>query len=812
MSFLHDVKYSVRMLLKEPGFAATVVVALALGIGVNSTVFTLVNAVLFRGLPFEHADRVMYLSCNNHAKHQTDMSVSYPDFQQWRAQSKTFQGLAGFSPTSLVVSDGGNGPERFGGPRVTANAFSLIGQKPILGRDFRPEEDRAGATPVCILGYGIWDSRYGRDPNILGRVIRIDDAATTVVGVMPKDMKFPLNADLWIPLVPKGEFEKRDNRNVQVFGRLAEGISLNQARTEIDGIARRLAQAYPKSNQGVTSMVIPYNDEFNGNQIRIIFLVLLGAVGFVLLIACANVANLLLARSLARTREISIRTALGAGRWRVIRQLLVESVMLSLLGGAGGLLIAEWGVHLFDLATKNVGKPYWIVFRMDFTVFAYTAAICVVTGILFGLAPALQLSKVDLNATLKDGGRGSSGGSRSRYLSGFLVVSEVALSIVLLVGAGLMIRSFLNFYNMTAGIHGERFLTMRLRMPDKKYPDDAARLRFWEALESRLNTVPGVASAALVTHLPVSGAFDWKFEIAGKPAVEEDKQPEVPVVIGGANYLDTVGLPVLHGRGLTAADGLPGKAAVIVTQRFAAKYLPGEEPLGQRIRLNWQGELAGVKPERPWFTIVGVTRDSRQTKPDEAASEPLVYLPYRAKPMEGITILVRTGVPPPSLAGAIRKSVQALDSGLPVFQVETLEEYFARQRWPFRVFGTLFAVFALIALLLSSVGLYSVMAYAVSRRTQEIGVRMAMGAPSGRILMMVLGHGLRQLALGLAIGLAAAFGVARVMKALLVQVSPTDPLTFAAISGVLIVVGVFACWLPARWAMKMSPVVALRYE
>jgi putative ABC transport system permease protein len=805
MSFLQDVRYAVRMLLKEPGFAATVVIALALGIGVNSTVFTLVNAVLFRGLPFEQADRVMYLSCNNHGKHQTDMRVSYPEFEDWRAQSKTFQGLAAFSQTSMVVSDASIAPERFQGPRVTVNTFSLIGQKPILGRDFLPHEDRAGATPVCILGYSVWDSRYGRDPNILGRVIRIDDVPTTVVGVMPKDMKFPLNAALWLPLVPTGDFQKRESREIQVFGRLAGGVTLSQARTEIDGIARRLAQTYPKSNQGVTSMVIPYNDEYNGNQIRLIFLVLLAAVGFVLLIACANVANLLLARSLARTREISIRTALGAGRWRVVRQLLVESVLLSLLGGAGGLLIALWGVHLFDLATKNVGKPYWIVFRMDFTVFAYTAAICVVTGILFGLAPALQLSKVDLNATLKDGGRGSSGGSRSRYLSGFLVVSEVALSIVLLVGAGLMVRSFLNFYNMTAGIRGERFLTMRVQMPEKKYPDDAARLRFWESLESRLNTVPGVESAALVTHLPISGAFTWKFEIEGKPPVEEDKQPEVPVVIGGPNYLATIGLPVLHGRAFTAADGLTGKAAVIVNQRFVAKYLPGEEPLGRRVRLNWKGE-------RPWFTIVGVTRDSRQTRPEAVESEPLVYLPYRAKPMAGIAILARAGVPPASLATAIRKSVQALDGDLPVFEVQTLEEYFAQQRWPFRVFGTLFAVFALIALLLSSVGLYSVMAYSVSRRTQEIGVRLAMGAPNGRILMMVLSHGLRQLALGLAIGLVAAFGVARVMKSLLVQISPTDPLTFAAISGVLIVVGVFACWMPARWAMKVNPVVALRYE
>ena len=541
MSFFQDVRVGVRRLLREPGFTAVVVVALALGIGVNTTVFTLVNAVLFRGLPFEQADRVMFLSSSDHAKNRNDIGVSYPDFRDWRVQSKTFRGLAAFAQTGMVISDSNHAPERYNGPRVTANTFSLIGQKPMLGRDFLPEEDHVGASPVSIIGYSIWENRFGRDPDILGKSIRINDAATTIVGVMPKDMKFPLNADLWIPLVPTPEFEKREARDVQVFGRLADGVPLATARNEMELIGRRLEKEYPKSNQGITTRVIPYNDEFNGGPIRIVFLVLLGAVGFVLLIACANVANLLLARSLARSREVSIRTALGAGRWRIIRQLLVESVLLGLLGGAVGLLIAKWGVRMFDLAVANVGKPYWIVFRMDFTVFAYLAAICVATGILFGLAPAIQLSKVDLNATLKEGGRGTSGNARSRYLSGFLVVSEVALSLVLLVGAGLMIRSFLNAYNRTAGMHAERYLTMRLALPDQKYPDDGARTRFYDQLEARLRAVPGVESAAVVTHLPLQGGFEWKFEIEGKPPVEEDQQPSVLALIASPAYLPTTG-------------------------------------------------------------------------------------------------------------------------------------------------------------------------------------------------------------------------------------------------------------------------------
>jgi predicted permease len=804
MSFVQDIKFGVRRLAREPGFTAVVVVALALGIGVNTTVFTLVNAVLFRGLPFEQPNRVMFLSSNDHAKNRNDIGVSYPDFRDWRAQSKTFKGLAAFSQTGFVVADSNHPPERYSGPRLTANTFSLIGQKPMLGRDFLPEEDRVGAAPVCIIGYTIWENRYGRDPNILGQSVRIDDVATTIVGVMPKGMKFPLNADLWIPLVPTAEFEKREARDVQVFGRLDDGVPLSQARNEMELIGRRLEKEYPKSNQGITTTVIPYNDEFNGNQIRLIFLVLLGAVGFVLLIACANVANLLLARSLARNREISIRTALGAGRWRIIRQLLVESVLLGVLGGAVGLLIAKWGVRMFDLAVANVGKPYWIVFRMDFTVFAYLGSVCVVTGILFGLAPAIQLSKVDLNSTLKEGGRGSSGGARSRYLSAVLVVTEVALSMVLLVGAGLMIRSFLNAYNRTAGIHGERYLTMRLALPDKKYPDDGARTRFYEQLETRLRTVPGVESAAIVTHLPMQGSFDWKFEIEGKPPVEEDKRPSLSAVVVSPDYFTTMGIALAHGRTFTETDGLPDRGAVIVNQRFAAKYWPGEDPVGKKLRVLW-------KDQRPWHTVVGVSQDFRQQL-DHDEIQPIIYVPYRAKPQGAYAILARAAVSPTSLTSAVRKEIQAIDGELAVFGVATLEENFLQQRWPFRVFGTLFAIFALVALLLSSVGLYAVMSYSVTRRTQEIGVRLAMGASSGNILFLVLSHGLRQLGIGLAIGLAGAFGLARVMKSLLVGVTPTDPATFVAISVVLIVVGVAACWLPARWAMKMDPTMALRYE
>jgi putative ABC transport system permease protein len=801
MSFWQDVKYGVRMLRREPGFTAVMVSALALGIGVNTTVFTLVNAVLFRGLPFDEPDRVMYLSTNHHARNRTDQWLSYPDLRDWRA-ARSFSGIAAFTPRDTVFADDVGAPERYNGPEVTANFFSLIGQKPLLGRDFLPEEEKPGAPAVCIIGYSIWENRYGLRPDILGKAIRVNEKPATIIGVMPKGMRFPVRADLWIPLTPQGEWEKRDFRNLQAFGRLAPDASMRQARAETDGIARRLAKEYPATNDGITAMVIPYNDEFNGGKIRTIFFVLLGAVGFVLLIACANVANLLLSRALARAREMSIRAALGASRWRVVRQLLIESVMVGLLGGVLGLAIAYWGVGLFDKAVADVGKPYWITFKIDLTVFAYLVAICVGSGLIFGLAPALQLARVDLNATLKEGGRGSSGGLRTRWLSGFLVVSEVALSIVLLAGAGLMVRSFLNMYGVTKALHGERMLSLHLNLTDSRYKTPESRLAFYDHLYPLHSATPGVESASIVTHPPFSGAFRWQFQIEGSAPVGEEKRPSSDAVVADAAYFRTAGIAVVRGRGFTEFE----KDGVIVSRSFAARYFPAADPIGKRLRVFWDGD-------RPWMTIVGVSQDVQQrTGPSSSAeSDPVFFVPYRGKPMDGFGVLVRANAPA-FLTSVIRKRIQAVDPDLPVSAMMTLDAAFAQERWPFRVFGTLFAVFAAIALLLSSVGLYATMAYSVTRRTQEIGVRVAMGASAGNILRLVLSQGVRQLTIGLGIGLAGAFGIARVLQGILFQVSPTDPTVFAAVAIVLGAVGLLACLLPARSAMKVDPTVALRYE
>jgi predicted permease len=806
MSFFEDLRFGARMLTKDPKFTAVVVLALALGIGANTTVFTLVNAVLFRGLPFERADRIMHISSTRVSRGNDRMGVSYPDFKDWKAQTKTFQDLGAFSLETANLSDQGNVPERYSGGRITANTFSMLGQKPMLGRDFLPEEDKPGTAMVVILGHGIWKTRYGQDPRIIGRAIRVNDVPATVVGVMPEGMKFPLNEDLWMPLIPVGEWEKRDAHDLNVFGRLKDGATLASAGAEIEHLAKTLETNYPKTNKGIGSLVRTYNDVFNGGQIRVLFLALLGAVGFVLLIACANVANLLLSRSLARAKEVSIRTALGASRWRVVRQLLIESVLLGLLGGLVGLMLSLWGVRMFDLAVADVGKPYWIKFTMDYAVFGYLTAICLTTGLLFGLAPALHMSKVDINRTLKEGTRGSGGSSRVKYLSGTLVVGELALALVLLAGAGLMIRSFLKLYDLDQGFNPKNILTMRYMLNDAKYPTPDSRVHFAEQLLTRLASVAGVDSVAVVSNLPMQGAANWRFEIEGQASVEKEKRPAESGITISPDYFRVLGIDVLRGRAFNSSDGLPGKTAVIVNQRFATKYWPKEEAVGKRVRLTRDSG------EQPWLTVLGVCPNIRQGDFTQVQTEAVIYVPYRQDAEDGVAIIARSKVPPSSLTGSFRKEVQDLDSNLPLFRSRTLTDSFAEQRWGFRVFGTLFAVFALIALVLSSVGIYAVMSYAVSQRTQEIGIRMALGASAGNVMRLVLSLGAKQLAIGLVAGLALAFGVTRVLASLLVQITPTDPVTFTSIVLLLVAVAFIACWIPARRAMQVDPLVALRYE
>ncbi len=806
MTILDDVRLAFRMLAKSPKFSAVVVLVLALGLGANATVFTLVNAVLFRGLPFEKPDQIVDLRTQRFSSGQNRrMGVSYPDFLDWKAQSTSFQELAADTMETTNVSDRSGVAERYLGASVSANFFALIGQKPLLGRDFVAGDGLPGAAPVVILSHGVWKTRYGLDPAILGRIVRVDDVPASVIGVMPEGMKFPLNNDLWTPLVPARRDLERDARKYNAIGRLKDRVTLAEARAEMEHIAKTLEKAYPKTNQGIGILVKPYNEAANGGPLRVIFLALLGAVGFVLMIACANVANLLLSRSLRRAREMAIRTALGASRWRVIRQLLVESVMLGLAGGALGLLLSWWGVRMFDSTVANVGKPYWIKFSMDYVVFGYVAAISIGTGLFFGLAPALQMSKVDVNEILKEGGRGTSGTSRARYLSAILVIGEFALALVLLAGAGLMIRSFLRVYGLDPGFSTNNILTMQFTLGEAKYPKLAGRVRFYEQLLPRLESIPGVESVAVASAVPLIGESDWRYELEGHPPIEREKSPAAEGLVVTPDYFRVLGVPLQRGHVFDNSDGVDGRLAVVVNQQFAARCWPRENAVGKRLRLIRE------EGERPWLTVVGVSPNIL-TNLFQQEPPAVIYVSYRQDAYASAVIVTRTGVPAATLAPAFRLAVQSLDGDLPLYDVATLQESITHRRWALPVFGSLFAFFAILAMVLSSIGIYAVVSYSVTRRTQEIGIRMALGASRGSILRLVLSAGVRQLAIGLGVGLGIALALTRLLGSVLIGVSPTDPFTFTAILTLLALVGLLACWLPARRATRVDPLVALRYE
>ena len=803
-----DLRFALRLLVKDRWFTTVAVLALGLGIGLNATVFTFVNAVLIRGLPFPDADRILHISGRNTATRDSH-PVSFPDYEDIRQATRSFSGLAGYRPFSFIVTEAGRPPERLVGSLVSANTFGLLGQAPLLGRDFAPGEDTPGAAPVMILGHSAWMSRYAGDPNVVGRVVHVNGTAVTIVGVMPQGMKFPTNAEMWRPLVSEGpDAARRDSRTIQMFGRLAPGASRRQAETELGAIAQRLERQHPATNRNVGVHVQTFNERFNGGPIRVVFLALLGAVGFVLLIACANVANLLLARSAHRTREVAIRFAMGASRARIVRQLLVESVLLACLGGLFGLALALVGVRLFDAAVADVGKPYWIVFSFDGTVFGYFAAVCLATGIVFGVMPALQVSRTSVNETLKEGGRGTSGAVRARRLSSALVVAELTLTLVLLVGAGLMIRSFFKLYSFDPGVETTRLLTMRLQLPAEKYPGAEERRIFYETLQSRLGAIPGMQAAAIASAVPFGGAESRTVEVEGRP-VEDERAPRALTVTVSASYFDVMGVTMRQGRVLRESDGMAGSEAVVVSERFAARFFPGEEPIGRRIRLG----IGERQPDAgPWLTVVGVSPTIRQGDSQSVDTEPVVYRPYRLDAPAGMSIIARSQVPPASLTPLVRDAVQSADPDQPVFQVQTMDEFLARARWPYRVFGTMFSIFALIALALSAVGLYAVTSYSVSQRTREIGVRMALGAQAREVTWLVLRRGMAQLGLGLGLGLALAWPLSGILQSLVVQIPTKDPVTFGSILAVLVLVMLAACVVPARRATRVDPLTALRAD
>jgi putative ABC transport system permease protein len=822
-NLLKDLRYGLRMLIKNPGFTVVAVIALTLGIGANSAIFSVVNAVLLRPLPYDDPDKLMIMS--ERSPQLEGMSISYPNFLDWREQNQVFEHIAVFRRQSYNLTGSGE-PERLTGGIVSADMFPALKATPIMGRTFTNDEDKPGGALVTVLSYGLWQRRFGADPSIVGQSLTLNGKPYTVIGVMPQGFLFPSRVELWIPVGHEYSSPNWQNRGNHpgLYGvaRLKEGVTLEQARTEMDAIAARLEEQYPNTNIGGRVSITPlYENVVRG--IRPALLVLLGAVGFVLLIACANVANLLLARAAARQKEIAVRTALGASRTRLIRQLLTESVLLSLAGGALGLVLANWGVDLIVAVSPN-NIPRVAEIGLDSRVVIFTLAVSMLTGIIFGLVPALQASKPDLNETLKDAGRGSTGGLHRQIVRRVLVVAEVALSLVLLVGAGLTIRSFYRLGQVNPGFSTDNLLTLQVSLPAAKYPTPEQRLNFYEQTRERIAALPGVQSAAVATGLPLgNNGNQTSFTIEGQPDPPPGETPLMEVVYISPDYLKTMNIPLLAGRAFSyddkqsaQADLLPGRAAdsagrdspgvLIIDETFAKRYWPDEDPIGKRVRFGGRGR------DNPLLTVVGIVGRVKMEGLNVDSNRVQGYLPYMRGPWNSMTFVARTAGDPQNLAAAARQEVLAVDGDLPVFSVRTLEQIQADSVAPQRLNMLLLGIFAGVALILAGVGIYGVMAYSVTQRTHEIGIRMALGARRGDVVKLVVGQGMLLSLVGVALGLGAAFALTRVMSSLLFEVSATDPATFFGISALLVGVALVACFVPALRASRVDPMVALRYE
>ena len=813
---LQDLRFAMRMLLKHRWFSAAVIITLALGIGINSTVFTLVNAVLYKPVPVHGGERIVTVMFNHLDEPDHRRAVAWPDFLDLKAQTRAFDALEALSNERGVVSETSLPPENVEYARISTGLFSMIRQPVALGRNLTPADGLAGAEPVALISHRLWQNRYQGNPAVIGRGIRIDGQAMTVIGVMPEGFHFPNREDCWVPFQPTPALEQRDQPAAMLYGLLRPGTSIAAAQADLGVILGRIAAEHPATHANFGMLVRTFHQTFNDGPIEVVFLLMLGAVGFVLLIACANVANMMLARAMTRRREIAVRAALGASRRQIIRQLLIESTLLSAIGGLLGLACSGFGLHLFDLATSDVGRPYWIQFQMDWVAVAYFAAITLTTGVALGLVPALRASRVDLTSAIKDGTPGA-GTSRNR-LSGLLVVVQFALTVVLLAGAGALVRSFFLADELNRFVQPDQLLTALLQLPDtegERYHQAASRQQFFNQLLPELNRLPGVSAVAATSHFPGMGARPVGLEFNARPLLDPAQPPQGGMVIGTDTYLEAIALPLRRGRSFTATDGEPGREVALVTSAFAARHWPGEDALGQSFRLAVDPADAAKPdaPSNPWLEVVGITADLDQS-PHDPAAPPVFFVPYRQQSWAWMGLLVRTRSDAASLALPVRQAVQAVDPDLALFEVQTLAAGLDRQRWFLRVFGTVFSVFAGTALLMASVGIYGVIAHQTAQRTREIGVRIALGATRHNIARLVLARGLWHLGIGLVGGLGAALVATQIMVnvGLVIGLSPRDPVLFGGIILLLVCVGLAACWLPARRATRVAPTEALRVD
>jgi predicted permease len=815
-----DLRYGMRMLLKNPAITFVVTLALALGIGANTAIFSVVNAVLLRPLPYEDSDKLLFL--NEKSAVLDEMSISYPNFTDWRNQNQSFEKMGVYNRSSYNLTGAGEA-ERITTGQVSADLFSALRVNAALGRVFTNEEDKPGGNPVVVLSHGLWQRRFGGQASIINQSLTLNGKSYTVIGVMPQEFRYPSRVEMWVPvgqLSGQTSWQSRGNHpGLYAVARLKPGVTQQQAMADLDNVAANLEKQYPDTNAGNRIRVRPLLEIFVGDVRRALW-VLFAAVGFVLLIACANIANLLLARAKSREKEMAIRTAMGAGRWRIARQLLTESVLLALIGGALGLVLAHWGVKLILYISPDA-IPRWREIGLDWSVMGFTVAVSLVTGVLFGLVPAIQAGIVDVYETLKETGRGMSG---RHWLRSSLVVVEVATTLVLLIGAGLMIRSFYRLQSVNPGFSYEHLTSFSVSLPQKKYATGDQREQFFNRLTENLRGLPGVEATAAASGLPLgNNGWQTSFVIDGRPIPPREQTPLMEACQVTPDYFKAMNIPLKSGRFFTDHDNrsfLAGKDlskfneeertgmglnVVIIDEEFARRHWPNEEAVGKRIRM-------GSDPSAPVLSVVGVVGRVKMEGLSQDSNRVQGYFPFAQIQNGSMTVIIKGSGDPNQLVAAAREQVKAVDPDQPIYGVRTMDEIRAESVAPERLNLTLLSLFAGIALVLAVVGIYGVMSYTVTQRTHEIGIRMAIGAQPRDVFKMVLGQGMMLALIGVGVGLVGAFGLTRLMATMLFGVEPTDPATFAGIALLLTVVALVACYIPGRRATKVDPVVSLRYE
>ena len=800
---MRDFKYGLRSLLKSPGLTIVAVLALTLGIGLTTTMFSIVYGVIIKGLPFADGDRIVELRRDQASRGNRRMQTPVAEYEEFKAQQTSLDAFSGWYAGTVNVSGTGDA-ERFTGAFVTSSVFELTRVKPLLGRTLLPGEDTENGPRVAVIGHTMWERRFGSDSAVLNTIIRANGQSYTIVGVMPDGFRFPDDAAIWLPLqLARTPAVRTDGQWLNVGGRLKQGVTIAKAKSEFDVIGRRFQTLYKETNEGITAVIISFVDAEIGPDPPQLLFTMLGAVFFVLLIACANVANLLLDRAAHRTKEVGIRTALGASRTDVIRQFLAEALLLAAAGAVIGTVLAQLGIDAFNRVLIDTQPPFFIDIRLHPPVLVFTIVTALVATLFSGLIPALQSSRADINEVLKDESRGSSS-LRIGKVSKGLVVFEIALSCGLLVASGLMIKSVTRLNSMDPGFRTAGIFTARVGFP-AGYSDTTMQRQFFDQLRQRLATTPGVRSVAIASALPGGGGGGGSFMVDGAKYGTERDLPDARNIAVSAGYFDLFDIPVRQGRGILETDRLDSDPVVVVNQLFVDQYLGGKDALGKRIRPG------GLKSTSPWMTIVGVvptTFSGEQDKPRRA----MYYMPLTQNHSNFVSLAVRTEGPPMAITAQVRSAIKALNPDIPMYRVYSMQEALARPTWFIRVFGTMFMIFGAIALFLASVGLYAVMSFSVSRRVREMGIRMALGAQARDVIGMIFRQGIVQVAVGMVLGLGLSAAIAQVMQIILFEVEPRDPVIFGGVVGVLSVVALIACLVPARRATRIDPLVALRAD